>query len=384
MALRAIVIGTGWAGEGHTKALQAASVDVVAVCGRKREVAQSMAARVGVNNVHLDWRNAISELRPDIVTVATPGGQHREMVEAAAQHGCHIFCEKPMGVDAADARAMLDAVRQAGVKHAYGATSCLEPPFAYVRDLIAQGAIGTLTGIDVQYRLGLSPLLPYGWFHELSQGGGMLNQIFTHALAQVLFVTAGRPLDVVGEARCFVTRAPVAQPIHDFRDWFSPASIHADTEWRPADADTEYSIIMRLLVLPGDLITARFIGSLNAQIQAGGRFEIYGTEGTLAISGSGDEKFVLHRNAARDGWHELKVPPVNEPWWLPSDSNEQHNWKAVFQRFVADIMGQPHGFYPTFIDGCQAAEIIDIVRAANGWTNVPSVSPAERPATGVV
>ena len=43
MTLRAVVIGTGWAGEGHTKALRHVGVDVAALCGRTPEPAQAMA-----------------------------------------------------------------------------------------------------------------------------------------------------------------------------------------------------------------------------------------------------------------------------------------------------------------------------------------------------
>ncbi len=43
MTLRAVVIGTGWAGEGHTIALRAAGVEVVAMCGRTPEPAKAMA-----------------------------------------------------------------------------------------------------------------------------------------------------------------------------------------------------------------------------------------------------------------------------------------------------------------------------------------------------
>ena len=375
MGLRAIVIGTGWAGEGHTQAMQAADVQVMAICGRRMEIAKALAGRVGVGEVRLDWRSALAEFKPDIVAIATPGGLHREMTEAAVAEGCHIFCDKPMGVNAADARAMLAAVRKAGVKHAYGATGCLEPVFSTVRVLVADGAIGALTGVDVQVRMGLSAHLPHSWFHQLSQGGGMLNQIFTHSLAQVLFVTAGRPQDVAGEARCLIASAPVAQAIHDFREWFTPvAAINERTVWRAADADTEYSAMVRLSLPDEGSITARFFGSLNAHSPEGGRFELYGTKGTLLITGSGDAKTILHRDVNRDGWHQITVPPVSEPWWLSTDSNEQHNWKALVQRFTADIRGLPHAFYPTFHTGCEAAEIIDIIRAGAGWTTVPAQS----------
>lgn len=374
-SLSAVVIGTGWAGEGHAQALRAADVEVVAVCGRRAEVAEAFALRIGVDGVRLDWRSALSELKPDIVAIATPGGPHREMAEAAAQQGCHVFCDKPMGVDAADARAMLSAVRRANVKHAYGATSCLEPVFSFARTLLADGAVGALTGIDVQSHMGLSALLPYSWFHELSQGGGMLNQIFTHGLAQVLFTTDGRPREVVGEARCLVPRAPVGSTIHDFRQWFSPVSgVNEETVWRKADLDTDYSVMMRVSLPSGEPVTARFFGSLNALNPDGGRFALYGTKGTLVITGSGDAKLIHHRDVLREGWHQLSIPPVDEPGWLATDSNEQHNWKAVVRRFVADIRGQARSFYPTFDDGCEASEIIEIIRGGAGWTAVPARS----------
>jgi predicted dehydrogenase len=46
--LRAVVVGAGWAGEGHTKALQWCGVEVVAICGRQQAVVQEVANRLGV------------------------------------------------------------------------------------------------------------------------------------------------------------------------------------------------------------------------------------------------------------------------------------------------------------------------------------------------
>src|SRR5215510_14563219 len=100
MSLRAVVIGTGWAGEGHTIALREEGVEVVAICGRTPEAAQAMAARLEIDDVRLDWREGLNSLRPDIVSIATPAAPHREMAEFAAQLGCHILCDKPLAVNA--------------------------------------------------------------------------------------------------------------------------------------------------------------------------------------------------------------------------------------------------------------------------------------------
>ena len=106
----------------------------------------------------------------------------------------------------------------------------------------------------------------------------------------------------------------------------------------------------------------------------GGRFALYGAKGTSVIAGGGNAEVILHRNAAREGWHQLIMPAENEPGWLATDSNEQRNWKAVVRRFVADIRAEPTSFYPTFVDGCEASEIIDIVRGRAGWSPVPERS----------
>jgi predicted dehydrogenase len=203
----------------------------------------------------------------------------------------------------------------------------------------------------------------------------MLNQIFTHVLAQVLFVTQGRPLEVVGEARCLVPRAPVGATIHDFRQWFTPVSdVNENTVWREADADTEYSVMMRLSLPSGEPVTARVYGSLTSLNPESGQFALYGTKGTLVMTGWGGDKVIHHRETSGDDWRQLSIPAGDEPGWLATDSNEQRNWKAVVRRFVADIRGEPTSFYPTFVDGCEASEIIDIVRGRAGWSPVPERS----------
>ena len=76
MSLRAIVMGTGWAAEGHTIGLREAGVDVVVMCGRTPEPAYAMEKKLGVAEVRFDWREAIEEFQPDIVVITTPAAPH--------------------------------------------------------------------------------------------------------------------------------------------------------------------------------------------------------------------------------------------------------------------------------------------------------------------
>jgi len=239
MTLRAIVIGTGWAGEGHSKALRAAGVEVVALCGRTPEPAQAMAQKLGIATVHLDWRVALHDLQPDLVAVATPGHLHAEMVLAAVKLGCHILCEKPLGLNAGQAQAMLQAVTVAGVKHAYCTTSRYAPAALHAQQLLASGLIGQVQEIECIHHFNLSPLTPASWFFQISQGGGALFTDFPHFLGQVLFITGGQLEAVCGAARPLIDQVPVGAPIHDFRASFAPLDPQqvAAGAWQPVDAD---------------------------------------------------------------------------------------------------------------------------------------------------
>ncbi|HUT20979.1 MAG TPA: Gfo/Idh/MocA family oxidoreductase, partial [Anaerolineae bacterium] len=140
--LEAVVIGAGWAGEGHTRALQHAGVHVHTICARQMDVVRAVAERLKVPNASVDWRTTLSTVKPDIVALATPASLRRPVIEAAASLGCHVLCDKPLAVDARDARVLLDLVEGAAVRHAYAATGGYHPNVAWVAELLADGAVG--------------------------------------------------------------------------------------------------------------------------------------------------------------------------------------------------------------------------------------------------
>jgi predicted dehydrogenase len=377
VGLQAIVIGSGWAGEGHTLALRAAGVEVVALCGRSPEPAQALARKLGIPHVSLDWRNALSEFSPHIATIATPGAPHRDMAVGAASEGCHVFCDKPLATGAEEARAMLSAVRAAGVKHAYGPASCLAPAISHARSLVENGLLGMLTGVESAHHLGWARPLPYSWLSQTSQGGGALNNLFTHKLAQVIYATGGTPTHVAGDARCFVTRAPVGPLIHDFRDLFRPGPDIDDeaTSWRQADADTDYSVILQLSLPTGGEVTARLHGSITSKSRNDATLALYGTKGTLVLTGSNSPSDLHHYDFDRDSWDLLAIPRNADDVDPPVEDAVQRDWNTLIRRFAADIRGEVQSTYPTFEDGWLAAEIIDLVRAGQARAALPRSAP---------
>jgi predicted dehydrogenase len=75
------------------------------------------AARYGYERSAAGWEAAVEDPEIDVVLILVPNSLHRDIVLAAAKAGKHICCEKPLAMDAAEAKEMYEAVEKAGIKH---------------------------------------------------------------------------------------------------------------------------------------------------------------------------------------------------------------------------------------------------------------------------
>src|SRR6185436_12207854 len=114
-----LVIGAGAFAEAcHLPGLQAhPGAEVVALCSRRRERAEALAARFGVPRVETDLAAAIARDEVDAVSICTPNDAHREAALLAFAHGKHVFCEKPLGLTVEEAEEMTRAALASGRVH---------------------------------------------------------------------------------------------------------------------------------------------------------------------------------------------------------------------------------------------------------------------------
>jgi predicted dehydrogenase len=375
--LRALILGSGYAGEGHTLALRDAGVEVVAMASRTLEACQQTASRLGIPYAGTDWRRMIREIGPDIVAVATPGGAHLEMAAAAIDAGCHVLCDKPLATTAADARTLYAQAKARGVKTAYAASFRYQPQALYARELAQRGALGAICEVECLSHYHWPPLIPFGWPHRLDQGGGRLNNNFTHKLAIVENIVGGEILAAMGETRNDLKRAPIAGKVHDFRSYFSqalPFEEAASGAWAEVDSDWAYTVLARI----GDR-SAGVENAVSATFRHSGlRFgknadyvAVYGTEGTLHIEGAYAQGGMFLRTEG-ESWEELAIPDYILAALPAETDNSQRNWNQLAREFAADIRGEGNAGYQTFREGWIYQEVIDIVRSGKGWTPVPS------------
>lgn len=374
--LRAVVVGAGWAGEGHTLALRACGVDVVALCARRPDVVRAAADRLGVAEASTNWARTLAAAAPDIVSVATPAGLRRAVVEAAVARGAHLFCDKPLATTAAEAEALYRLVDAAGVKHAYGATHRYDPSVAWLAELVRSGKIGALREGLMTLRFALPPLLPWSWVMTLAEGGGVLNNVAPHLFGILAAVTGGDLAAAAGEARATLDRAPVVPDLHDFRAWLAAAraltpEAAAGLEWRPCDGDGAFATLLRFRTAAGDVPMTLIGGPGPHAPGETNRLRLYGAAGALIADGqfSFQVTFLAGPGAPPE---PLPVPQrlVDE---LPAVADPvQKKWSALARDFVADVRGEPHPPYLTFRDGWRYQVAIDAIRAGRGWSELPA------------
>ncbi|MER6325458.1 Gfo/Idh/MocA family protein [Streptomyces coelicoflavus] len=191
-ALGVAVVGFGWMGRVHTQAYARVRhhyphlplrPELVAVAEEVPGRAEEAAERFGFASATRDWREVAADPRVHAVSITAPNFLHREIAVAMAGAGKHIWIEKPVGLTAADARAVADAVAEAGVQGSVGFNYRNAPAVEAARDLIAAGEIGTVTHVRIRLfsDYAAHPEGALTWRFERERGGsGVLGDLASH------------------------------------------------------------------------------------------------------------------------------------------------------------------------------------------------------------
>jgi predicted dehydrogenase len=134
-------------------------------------------------------------LQPDGVVIATPSALHAEQAVAALAAGVAVFCQKPLGRDAAEAAAVVEAARQADVS--LGVDLCYRHTAA-ARALRAEvPALGDVYAADLAFHNAYGPDKPWFYNRELA-GGGCLLDLGIHLVDLALWLLGEEVVDVDG------------------------------------------------------------------------------------------------------------------------------------------------------------------------------------------
>ena len=138
----------------------------------------------------------VADPEVDVVSITTPNKFHAEMAIAALAAGKHVWCEKPMAPNLADAEAMLAAARASGKVAVLGYNYIQNPVIRHIGKLLDEGAIGTVNHVRIEMDEDFmaDPEAPFLQAHEASSGYGALDDFAVHPLSliQTLFGRVAR------------------------------------------------------------------------------------------------------------------------------------------------------------------------------------------------
>ncbi len=375
--MKVLILGTGFAGEGHADAFRGAGADVVGIVGRTPHVVSNIADKLNIPYHGTDWQAALAACQPDIVSIATPGGAHYEPIRQAIEFGCHVFCDKPMTDRADTAVELYELARQKGVKTAYAASFRYTSGVLHAKRLVAEGAIGEPVEVECMSHFNLERTIPYGWSHRKEDGGGRLNNNFTHTLSIVTSVIGERILSIMGEVRDDLEKAPIVEGVHNFmeRRKFIPTDLNDPTlKWGESNVEWSYTVMARLA---SPLATK----PVSVLFKHGGlvpRFHedhivFYGKEGAIYLKGHyGSGPLYLW---GKNGTWDVIPRPDDIMATMPDVQGETEQcWHYLAREFVRDIRGEDVEPYPTFREGSQYQQIIDLIRKNDDWKDVSGLN----------
>ena len=138
------IIGTGWCGGIRAQACAGyPAVSAVHIAETRPERLAEVAAAVGAKSATADYRELLTN--PAIAAIfisATPETTHYPMTRDALAAGKHVFLEKPIAIEFAQADELITTARERGLKFTIGYSQRFNPKFAYVKKCIAGGTLG--------------------------------------------------------------------------------------------------------------------------------------------------------------------------------------------------------------------------------------------------
>ena len=351
--LRAAVIGAGFMGTVHTRAIRRAGGTVAVLASSNIDRAVEALRSLGAERAATASEAVVAD-DVDVVHICAPNSLHRDFAELALAAGKHVVCEKPLAIDVNSARAMTAAV-PAGLVTAVPFVYRFYPMVREARARVRSDELGDLHLLHGHYLQDwLSRPTDANWRVDAERGGASraFADIGIHWCDLVEFVSGHRLVRVIATTQTTFADRGGARPTED------AATMLFETDHGAMGAVVVSQVSPgrknRLWIeLDGADGALSFDQELPESLWVGGRDEI---------------RVVMRGSEANQHSAEYNVVPVGHP----------QGYQDCFDAFIKDtycaIGGDPPDGLPTFADGLRSAILTETVLAAaetRAWTEVP-------------
>lgn len=270
------ILATGGIAHMFTHDLTLNGFRVQAVGSRSQATADAFAAEFGIGTAHASYEALVNDPEVDIVYVSTPHPFHAENAKLALNAGKHVLIEKPIALNAREAREIVDLAASKNLLVLEAMWTRFLPHMARIREILAAGTLGLVHTLIADHTQDLPDDAAHR-INSLALGGGALLDlgIYPLSFASALF---GRP-----------------------------ETILATATFKETGADGQVATMFRY---PGGQIAS----TLSASDTKGpNRATILGTEGRIEI---------------------------DEVWYTPTTIRVLDSASKVIESFVADVAGR--------------------------------------------
>jgi predicted dehydrogenase len=350
------VIGIGIVGAGFARTTQipgfkdCIGARVVAITSAHREHAESVADEFKIRNVANDWRELVARDDVDLVSIVTPPATHLEITLAALAHGKSVLCEKPMAMNAEEARRMTESASAAGVLALIDHELRFLNSRRMMRNMLHSGAIGKVRHCNYVFRADYRGVLdrPWDWWSDEEMGGGTLGAIGSHAIDSFRWMMGAE----IAQVFCMLSTHIGERPDK------------ASGALRQVTTDDEAKLLFRFA---DSALTQNTTGAASLSVVESGntenRLEVYGATGALMVEETGE---LWHSPAGSGAWRP--VPVDQDPM---ATGMRPGSWSRGFTAFSGAIIeallerkNTVEGA-ATFEDGYRVQLVLDAARASN-------------------
>jgi predicted dehydrogenase len=364
------LVGGGYMGKAHAVALSAVAalfdtslrprLEVIAATSPAS--AERYAKAYGFARATSDWRDLVADPKVQAVVIASPQSTHRAIAEAAFAAGKPVFCEKPLGASLEDALAMTAAAEASGQANMIGFNYVRTPATQFVRQLLAEGAIGQVTWFRGEHTEDFlsDPEAPATW-RTTGRANGCMGDLAPHPINCMLALMG--PV-VALSARIETVHAMRPGPSGPVR----------------VDNDDHGQLMLRF--------ASGAMGHLYISRTATGRkmgyaYEIHGTKGGIRFDQEDQNAVWLYRAEgpeATRGYTRILTGPAHPDYKAfcqgPGHGTGYQDQIIIEARDFLDAIAGGKPVWPTFRDGLAVSLIIDTAFKASddgGWHAVPQV-----------
>lgn len=348
------IVGGGYMGKAHAAAF--ASVGTVFETRQKPRLAAiaastpASAARYarafGFERAAQDWHDLVSDPAVQAVVIASPQETHLQIAKAALALGKPVLCEKPMGLDVAEARAMVAAAQAAGVANMVAYNYIRTPAAQYVRQLLAEGALGRITGFRCTHDEDFHIAQKTPAWRCQGDANGCLGDLAPHAINAALAL-----MGPIAEVNAVIE------------------TIYPDRDGIPVTNDDQVQMMVRFCGGATGHVSASRIATGR---KMGYSYEITGSDGAIRFDQEDQNALWLYRSddaPGRKGFRKILTGP-DHPDYLPFCQGAGHGTGYQDQIIIeahdfltAIDSGQP--VWPTFEAGLEVHQVMAAARASD-------------------